>query len=500
MKNIFPSFSLVAGILLFGGLFLAGCQKLREDPKGSLTYQSFYKTEDDLHAAVTGVYYPLISGSWSGFASSTIWAPLMGSDDITTQPQDEGFQESDRFVVANTNTQLSSTGWTYPYRVVYAANNVLINARSVTQGDPELIGQDLGQVHFLRAWAYFWIVRLYGEIPLDTTITLDYTLMKSPVKDVYALIVSDLSYAVDNLPPSWGDEVGRPTSWSAKALLANVYLTMAGWPLKDVSKYAPAAQLSGDVIQNGPYAMLPHFADVFRIANRNAGDVVWAIECGAFPQYIPPYLNSQPGFATDPLEDGGWQDMFAEVGFYKRFPPGPRKDATFYTRLADGTPWTQWSIQHPFYAKYKDGTVKGTPDYQYDYWASLNVVLIRFDQVLLTYAESEDMATGPDEAAYLAVNKVRRRAMDLPIDAPAPGVDLQPGLSQTAFRDSVVQERGWELAGEFSRWFDLVRTEKVEAMAALKDPLDLTPLKPVSHDDYLMPIPFAETVMDPNLK
>lgn len=501
MKNILSYCCRPAALILVLALLFAGCQKLTEDPKGSLTPQSFYKTLDDLNAAVTGVYYPLISGSWSDFASSTIWAPLMGSDDITTQPQDEGFAESDRFIVSNTNTQLSSTGWTYPYKVVYAANTVLAGAVTVTKGSKEAIGADLGQVRFLRAWAYFWIVRLYGNIPLDTTGKLDYTLNKAPVKDVYSLIISDLQYAVGNLPLSWDNQPGRPTSWTAKALLAEVYLTMGGWPVKDASKYAAAASLERDVIDNGPYVLLPHFADVFKIANRNAGDIVWAIECGAFPQYIPPYLNSQPGAATDPVEESGWQDMFAEVGFYKRFPPGPRKDATFHTRLADGTPWTDWSIHHPFYAKYRDGTVKNSADYQYDFWASLNVVFIRFDKVLLTYAEARDMANGgPDASAYEAINEVRRRAMDLPVHTPAPGVDLQPGLSQAAFRDSVIAERGWEFAGEYTRWFDLIRTEKLEEMTALKDPLDMTPLKPVSHDDYLMPIPYAETVMDPKLK
>lgn len=507
MKKSKNLYKIMICIVAMATILLSGCQKLIENPEGSLTNQSFFKSINDLDAAVTGIYFLQIASSWSGFASSTIWAPLMGSDDITTLPAGkDNSMQADRFQVANTNTAISGIGWSIPYSMIYAANNVLENYHTV-KGDQTAINDDVAQTKFLRAWAYFWTVRLYGEIPLVTSTKVDYTVKKSSVKEVYDLIVEDLQYAVNNLPGSRSaTEIGKPTSWTAKALLSKVYLTMAGWPLKDESKYALAAQTAKDVMDNGPYQLLPHFADVFLIKNKNAADVIWAIQCGKFPDVIPPYLNSQAGCATNPSEEkgvanSGWEDMFAEVGFYKRFPPGPRKDATFFTQLADGTPWTKWSSHHPFYAKYKDGTVPNTTDYQYDFWASQNVILLRYAELLLIYAEAEDMSAGsPDASAYEAINKVRRRAMDLPYDVPNPAVDLQPGLSKAAFQDSVIAEKGWELAGEYNRWFDLVRTGKVEEMTALKDPLDMKPLQAVSQADYLMPVPYSETVLDPNLK
>jgi hypothetical protein len=76
---------------------------------------------------------------------------------------------------------------------------------------------------------------------------------------------------------------------------------------------------------------------------------------------------------------------------------------------------------------------------------------------------------------------------------------LTQGLDKIAFRDSVVAERGWELAAEYSRWFDLLRTEKVEEMAALKDPLDLAPLDVVDKSKYHAPIPYSEVLLNPNL-
>lgn len=502
MKKSKNLYKIMICMVAMAVILISGCQKLMENPKGSLTNKSFFKSINDLDAAVTGIYYLQVASSWSGYASSTIWAPLMGSDDITTLPAGkDNFMQADRFQVANTNTAISGIGWSIPYSMIYAANNVLENYHTV-KGDQTAINDDVAQTKFLRAWAYFWTVRLYGEIPLVTSTKVDYTVKKSSVKEVYDLIVADLQYALSNLPDSRSaKDIGKPTSWTAKALLSKVYLTMAGWPLKDESKYALAAQTAKGVMDNGPYQLLPHFADVFLIKNKNAADVIWAIQCGKYPDVIPPYVNSQPGDATDPSSDGGWEDMFAEVGFYKRFPAGPRKDATFYTVDQNGDSWTQWSSHHPFYAKYRDGTVKGTPDYEFDFWASHNVILLRYAELLLIYSEAQDMATGsPDASAYEAINKVRRRAMDLPDDVPNPAVDLQPGLSKAAFQDSVIAEKGWELAGEYNRWFDLVRTEKVEEMNALKDPLDMKPLQAVSKADYLMPVPYSETVLNPNLK
>jgi hypothetical protein len=103
------------------------------------------------------------------------------------------------------------------------------------------------------------------------------------------------------------------------------------------------------------------------------------------------------------------------------------------------------------------------------------------------------MANGaPSNEAYAAINAVRARA----------GLtDLPAGLSKDNFREAVINERGWELAGEFSRWFDLVRTEKVEEMNApsMKDPLDLQPAGPITKSNYLAPIPYSEILLNPKL-
>lgn len=469
------------------------CQKLNENAAGSLVSESFFNTEEDLQSAVTATYYPLVNNPFSSFGSSRVWVPLMGADDFTTLPggNKENFRDFDRFAGSSLNNDMKYVGWTVPYDVVQAANNVLLNYQKV-KGREEFIDQAVAQVRYLRAFAYFWMVRIFGEIPIVTTIEVDYAIKRSPVKDVYDLILEDLQFAVSKLPPSWPGEPGRPTVWAAKSLLAQVYLTMAGWPLKDESKYALAAGEAKDVIDNSGHDLLTAFSDIWLLSNQNNNEIVWAIQFCKADVCGWPYISTQGGSTTSPGEEGGWDDLFMEVGFYKRFPEGPRKEATFHHVFNTGIDYTQSITKHPYLAKYRDGTDDTKPDFIHPFFTNRNLNYLRFAEILLNYAESHSMANGgPDGTDYAAINRVRNRA----------GLtDLQAGLSQTAFRDSVVAERGWELAGEFSRWFDLVRTEKVEEAAALKDPEDLTPLNPPSHQQYLAPVPYSETLLNPNLK
>jgi hypothetical protein len=120
-----------------------------------------------------------------------------------------------------------------------------------------------------------------------------------------------------------------------------------------------------------------------------------------------------------------------------------------------------------------------------------DVNYLRLAEVYLIYAEASTMAEGsPNSLAYQCVNDVRNRAgLD----------DLQTGLDQTAFCDSVLAEKGWELCGEYSRWFDLVRTEKVAEMNALKDASDNQPVNAISEDRYFAPIPYSEVLLNPLL-
>lgn len=472
-------------------MFMFSCQDLEEDLSGTLVTDSFFKTEADLQAAVTATYYPLVSQPWNGFGSTRIWVPLMGADDLTTLPagNKQDFKEFDNFSATAVNGAARFSGWLVPYQMVYAANNVLQNYEKVN-GSEQVINEAVAQVRFLRAFAYFWMVRIYGELPLITDVTPDLTIARSPVSEVYDLIVEDLTFAEEHLPEAWPGNPGRPTVWAAKGLLAQVYLTMAGWPLKDESKYVLAAEKAKEVIDNSPHQLLENFAELWPIAADNNAEVVWSIQFCSITNCSSPYLSTHGGQTTQPSEEGGWDDVFFEVGFYNRFPEGPRKDATFHVVFTDSTHFENSVTGHPYIAKYRSGAIPGEEGFQHRHMTSRDLKYLRFAEVLLIYAEAQAMANSPDASAYEAINRVRNRAgLD----------DLQPGLDNMAFRDAVIEERGWELAAEFSRWFDLVRTEKVEAMNAYKAEKDMKPVNPITKDKYLAPIPYSETLLNTNL-
>jgi hypothetical protein len=346
------------------------------------------------------------------------------------------------------------------------------------------VDQVLGEAYFLRAFNYYWLVRLWGDIPVITS--PDYTaelkqITKSKPADVYKLIESDLKQAIAFLAPAKTDP-GRSSKGAAKALLADVYLTESGWPLKDESKLPLAASLAKEVIDNkATYNFdLATYATLWTntVQNTPTKEEVFALQCCGNCSFSNG--NSMYGQSPQPGDEGGWDDYFPEIKFYNNFPDGARKDAYFYTNFKNNTiPWQNSITKHPYYKKFM---VPG------QWFTSQSLMLMRYAHVLLIYAEAKARTGGPDQAAYDAINAIRTRAGLAPLN----------GLSNADFINAVIDERGWEFAGEgTTRWFDLIRLEKVASANSNKDPRELPLLGAVK---IYLPIPATEVALNPNLK
>ncbi|WP_089785841.1 RagB/SusD family nutrient uptake outer membrane protein [Chitinophaga sp. YR573] len=472
-------------------LFLvAGCSKeLTEEPKGLVGGAAALSSMAGLESALTGAYGSLMVPWTSGFTTVSQIAMTMGGDDLTTHPgsNKEEFREFDRFNVSSLNSRMNPI-WLGCYKTIQSTTNIINNYTGVLDGNQTTINTIAGEAYFLRALCYYWLTRLWGEVPIipSEIYSPDYlTLSKSPPADVYKLIEADLAKAEEMVPNTKRDP-GRPNKGSVKALLADVYLTEAGWPLKDQSKYALAAAKAKEVIDNKTtYGFDLYQGGYLKIfAGGTTEDVFTLFTRGQWSTY-----NSFYGLSTMPENEGGWSDFFSELRFFNNFPAGTRKDATFSTEfVVNGVtiPWQETTTKHPYYKKFtiQSGT-KAT------YMSNNPVIMVRYAHVLLIYAEAQARATGtPSGEAYAAVNAVRARAVL---------ADLPAGLSGTDFADAIVNERAWEFAGEWNRWFDLVRLEKVEAANADKDPADLQPAQPITKANYWMPIPGADALVNPNL-
>ena len=126
----------------------------------------------------------------------------------------------------------------------------------------------------------------------------------------------------------------------------------------------------------------------------------------------------------------------------------------------------------------------------YNYASSIPMRMLRYSQTALTYAEAKARSGGPDALSYQLVNTIRTRA----------GLSSLSGLSADDFAKAVVQERAWELCGERVRWFDMVRLEMVADVFAKRDSRDNQPLRAISQDVYLFPIPEHDVLLNPNIK
>lgn len=478
--------------LLLVGVLLTGCKSfLDEDPRGQIVGTNAITNVEGLDAALTGSYKGLTTTWVMGFTTPAIQALTMGSDDITTHPASnkQDFREMDQLNVTSQNGRTAII-WNGCYKTIQSTNNIINTYQKVT-GDPAKIDAIVGEAYFLRAFAYYWLVRGWGNIPLITTADFSpdlLTVQKSAPADVYALIEADLLKA-EQLVINTKRDPGRPNKGSVKALLADVYLTEGGWPLHNAAKYALAAAKAKEVMDNRAsygFDLLPDLAVLWSgsAAGANTSEDVFSLATTETQWFA---ANVIYGSSATPGEENGWDDYFAEITFYNNFPAGKRKDLTFYTTFtkADGTtiPWQQSQTKHPYYRKFRLQTNNTSP-------SSLPVSTLRYAHVLLIYAEAQARAGTPTPDAYAALNAVRSRA----------GLPARTGLSAADFAAAVVSERSWEFAAEWTRWFDLVRLEQVEAANANKAPDDLKPIKAITKANYWFPIPVADANQNPNLK
>lgn len=496
-------------IKIFSGLFFiimlmsSSCKKfLQETPKSFYTPENYYTSLVQAQNAVNGIYaftrnfYSSV-GLFSENAMFMLEMP-------TGQARTETNQSNNNANLLNltmTPTDLYfNVWWKSSYKGIDAANLAIKNIPAM----PDAIvsatqkAQLLGQAKFLRAWFYFNLVRIFGDVPLivDPTVSASGLQVKrAAVKDIYEqLIVPDLLSAEQSGLP-FVDNTGRVAIGAVKSLLAKVYETMAGFPLQQPGKYALAKQKALEVITSGNYTLYQTYDEFRDPANDNKKENIFMVQFATGIATNPMFPFTLPSFSY--ISNGQTEigALLPDATFYASYEPNDKRiqDRQFfyshYPNFNTGADVVFINGQHIF--KYFDDVVQKT-----GLGSGKCFPVIRLSDIMLLYAEAQNEADGsPDANAYGYLNAIRSRA-NLP---------ALSGLTQDQFRQAVWRERNHELCFENQTWFDMVRTRKVYdsknnifvSMAGYTFPAGGN--KTLQSKNYLFPIPQAEMDANPNL-
>lgn len=495
--------------LLYTGCFMAASMLsltscgdfLDEDPKGQLNPDTFYTIEDDYTAGVNTLYDKVNqTQSWTN-----PMYPQWQGDDITANPgsNKQACAALDAFDSDGANKGVTEA-WTQHYAVIKTAN-LIIEGSEKFPGDKAKIATALGNAHFWRAYSYYYLVRVFGKLPIITKTNIEqFDAQPSEIEKVYELIVQDLKDAINELPTGYDKEPARlfgvdvwATKQAAQSTLAAVYMSMAGYPLnKGTEYYKLAAELAKDVItNNGTYGFIlnPDWKEVYSMGNNYNMETVLGINNDAKGWWDhDSQLSSCCRF--EGLGDGGWGDAWGEIAFWKRYPEGPRKNAIYAPKVTFQETITEkigdeevkkdkiskavywWELDnngkpvvdayHPMFTIFTvNADEKGTMLKQpYDYMG-INYKgmvndrrhnLIRYSEVLLWYAESAARAGLSDlTEAKKCLKLVRNRAVtDVENVTLGDGTTVKiDNMSAAQLAEACYIEHGWEVAGN---WVSMV--------------------------------------------
>ena len=467
----------IASLLVFVALFTS-CQKWvdynpHDDFK--ITEQDYLKTETDYRTMAISVYTPI---QW---LNQTVPVGDIASDNAVTGGESASdvlpLQQIDDFTLTPENSTLQEL-WQASYEGINRANYMYQYKDKNLAGETvSFAGKDAlyGEIYFLRAYYYFNLVKLFGDVPMFTDyrlgLTDSKTLSRSPKADVYTQIEKDLNAAISVLPTTQSQK-GRITKYAAQAMLGKVLLYEG--------KFDAAAAMLENVISSNAFSLVSDFASIFLASGENGPESVFEIQYSN----ISPYYNwggttrgqgnlsvqqcgirGLNGSSAMPYA-AGWSTNLPTVELASAYTTGDqRKAATILDIEAYKTANPSFNITYQV-APYKNTGLynqkylprKGETSGQVELNYLSNFRTIRYADVLLMAAEAYNRAATPnDTKAQLYLNKVRQRAFMV--------TDASKDITSTGttLKQAIWDERRLEFAMEGDRFYDLVRTGQAAA-------------------------------------
>ena len=459
-------------------LSFSSCSEfLTLQPEYLINENNYYNTANDFETALIGNYSEL-----QRLHNFLLYLLDLTTDNANIQWTSPTTSESecDEMNITPTNGFLN-TVWRSCFSTVSRCNNILSRIEDV-DFEESLKEQYKGEVLFLRAYCYFYMVRFFGDLPIVEVAfrspdeIADFDMTKQPVSDVYQLIIDDLDASAELLDGVTGLSKSRASAGAAKTLLGKVYLTR--------KEYALASTVLKEVIDMD-YSLEADYGVLFTNGNDELSESIFEIkylsgnidEGNSFSSIFMPPLFNMAMFPGDMqgsgriTPTGNMRDAYETDGVRRALSVG---DSVL---LKDET----WE-NHLHGLKFVDFTTGLPGD------GGINFTSLRFADVLLMYSEAL-IETDNSTEAHTYINLVRDRA----------GLADLSGLSKSDFAIALENERRVEFLHEGHRWFDLIRTGRAQTVInKYFEDIGLS----FSLDDHelLMPIPQAEIDIDPNLK
>ncbi|MEG1685843.1 MAG: RagB/SusD family nutrient uptake outer membrane protein [Bacteroides sp.] len=460
-RNIFIA---LAGSCL---LTVSSCVDLDQEPKSFIQEEQFIQQPQTLplvEKSVSGIYNDLWSGNYD-FCCRMIRYNTAAGDVVPqlAKPNNDMLPLYNMNPSAGNIPKDSKSLWENFWKVINSTNKI-ISGTPIPEGDKgKPYKAVVAEARFLRGLAYFYLVRIFGDVPkvTNTEEALKKGNPRVAVKIIYdEVIVPDLVIACADLPAkSRSGNSSTPSMWAAKTLLSDVYMTMAGWPLKlGKEYYAKAAAQTKDIITNAGLTLTKPYDDLWKEDKKgDANEHLFALHNSV--AFKNPSQYGKSFFASD-YWPAGWGDYFASADFMKAYPNDDRKDWNFETewykdkKKTQKVTWETSANKLPLIKKFRDYDDVNPKTGVISQLSNGLTTIYRYADALLMYAEASTLATGQvDDMAKNALKEVQLRA-NMPADKITNTTDAK------AFDDAVFAERGWELYVEGKRWFDIVRREK----------------------------------------
>ncbi len=458
MKNYKIYLSLI--FILVAGFF--SCE-LKENPN-FLSSDNLFEDVDGANIALNGVYAAMID---FGYYSSEYHHSLNYTSGMYNSNRDGSLKDI-AALNPSPNDKFITNLWAGIFRTISRANNTINQLEEKDLGNPGKRDEILGQALFIRALAYFDLVRVFGKAPLITTaINSDdpSTGMATP-DEIFAQIIEDGEKAAELMVDLGDNEAGRPAKYAADMLMAKVYMWLAGNKTAAETDYWQKAY-DHAIKVFGKYELMDNFGDLWQDETRNNNkESIFELQGNVEnPIKLLKYWTASK--AT--LGGNTWARFKPNLEVYDRhlatYPDDPRIQYTFVTEYNKYKPNGKFTVikTYPKYTK-RNNKDKSYP-YGYKYFirnaemintdSDLNFVLFRYADLLLMLAEIENELNGP-ENAYQYVNEVLTRARNSS-DSTATSPANWSGLDQESFRQAITKEYIFELQQEGQDFFNVRR-------------------------------------------